>query len=303
MKKRAVRVAISAHIDRSHSSSFPAFPTKTDHRPEGSRVARLCTLFCSGIVLAMLIGSRITDAAPAQETPNSVMPALDRFADFVSEASQLFGIPASWIRAVMRIESAGDVRSVSSKGAMGLMQIMPETWAGLRIRYGLGADPFDAHDNIFAGAAYLRELHDRYGERGFLAAYNAGPARYEGHLATGHSLPVETQNYVATLTPIVAGEHIDGTAVAPSTKAPWTEVSLYMPRSDSGRSMFALSSATHDRQQPTSTAIADWTALAPQSTGLFVATDRWTAAPMSRMWSGRGPAAYGGDLRPKWRGT
>ena len=46
---------------------------------------------------------------------------------------------------------------------MGLMQIMPKTWAELRARYGLGADPFDPRDNILAGAAYIRELHDRYG--------------------------------------------------------------------------------------------------------------------------------------------
>ena len=71
----------------------------------------------------------------------------------------------------------GDVRAISPRGAIGLMQIMPETWAGLRQRYGLGADPYDAHDNIIAGAAYLRELHDRYGIPGFLAAYNAGPSR------------------------------------------------------------------------------------------------------------------------------
>ena len=72
---------------------------------------------------------------------------------------------------------AAIVRAISPKGAIGLMQIMPDTWTGLRRRYGLGIDPFDPHDNILAGAAYLRELHDRYGVPGFLAAYNAGPAR------------------------------------------------------------------------------------------------------------------------------
>jgi hypothetical protein len=156
---------------------------------------------------------------------------------------------------------------------------MPETWAGLRARYGLGADPFDAHDNILAGAAYLRELHDRYGEPGFLAAYNAGPARYEKDLATGQKLPVETQNYLATLAPIVAGEHVDGTVVAHSITQPWTEAALFVARSDSSRTTLALSSATHDRQQPARTEVADWTALAPQSAGLFVATDRRTAHP------------------------
>src|SRR6185312_15393650 len=56
------------------------------------------------------------------------------FAAFVAEASQRFGIPAAWIRAVMHAESFGDMRAISSKGAIGLMQIMPETWAYLRQR-------------------------------------------------------------------------------------------------------------------------------------------------------------------------
>jgi soluble lytic murein transglycosylase-like protein len=69
---------------------------------------------------------------------------------------------------VVQVESSGDVRALSPKGAVGLMQIMPEAWAALRARYGLGADPYDAHDNILAGAAYLRELLDRYGSPGCL---------------------------------------------------------------------------------------------------------------------------------------
>jgi hypothetical protein len=82
---------------------------------------------------------------------------------------------------------------------MGLMQIMPGTWRDLRRALNLGADPFDPHDNITAGAAYLRWLHDRYGDVGFLAAYNAGPGRYDDHLATGRPLPDETRAYVAAV--------------------------------------------------------------------------------------------------------
>jgi soluble lytic murein transglycosylase-like protein len=279
MKESAAHAAISGRIVRSRSSSFPAFPIAKEHRPEACRVVHRRHLLYCGIALATLIGSNTTNAAPATEMPNAVMSTRNSFADFMSEASQLFGIPASWIRAVMQVESGGDVRSVSSKGAMGLMQIMPETWASLRIRYGLGADPFDAHDNILAGAAYLRELHDRYGEPGFLAAYNAGPARYEAHLATGQPLPVETQNYVAILAPIVAGEHNDGTVAASPMSPAWREASLFISRSDSSRTAMASPSATHDRQQPTRTAVADWTALAPQSAGLFVATFRRTVRP------------------------
>lgn len=119
---------------------------------------------------------------------------VDSHADFVEQAALRFGVPLHWIRAVINVESAGDVRARSPKGAMGLMQIMPEAWAELRLRYDLGNDPYDPHDNILAGTAYLRELFDRYGSPGFLAAYNAGPARYEEHLA-GRSLPAETQAY------------------------------------------------------------------------------------------------------------
>ena len=133
----------------------------------------------------------------------SVAAVADPFAAFVAEAAQRFGIPASWIRAIMHAESREDPRAVSPKGAMGLMQIMPSTWANLRARHRLGANPFDPHDNILAGAAFLRELHDRYGSPGFLAAYNAGPGRYEDHLATGRPLPAETRAYVAAIAPLI----------------------------------------------------------------------------------------------------
>jgi hypothetical protein len=279
MNKSDTRAAICTRTPCNSSPFFPAILTPPERWPHSSPVVGRRQLLCGGLALALLIASGITSATPATEMRSGAIQMSDPFAAFVSEASQLFGIPVSWIRAVMRLESAGDVRSVSPKGAMGLMQIMPETWAGLRIRYGLGADPFDAHDNILAGAAYLRELHDRYGEPGFLAAYNAGPARFEQHLATGQPLPAETQNYVATLTPIVAGERINGAVVARSITQPWTEAALFVARYHGSQTTLALSSATHDRQQPARTAVADWTALAPQSAGLFVATDHRTVHP------------------------
>ncbi len=120
----------------------------------------------------------------------------------ITEASRRFGVPAAWIVAVMAAESAGDVRAVSSAGAMGLMQLMPDTWAELRTRHGLGRDPYDPRDNILAGTAYLREMWDRYGDvAAMLAAYNAGPARYDEHRSKGRPLPAETRAYVASLAP------------------------------------------------------------------------------------------------------
>jgi len=104
------------------------------------------------------------------------------------------------LRAIMRAESDGDDKSVSKTGAIGLMQIMPKTYAELQTKLGLGSNPFDPHDNILAGAAYLAEMFERYGEIGTLAAYNAGPRRYEEFLH-GRPLPDETMDYVVRLAP------------------------------------------------------------------------------------------------------
>ena len=128
-----------------------------------------------------------------------MLQSTDRFAKFIEEASDRFAVPARWIRAVIQIESGGDEHAISPRGAMGLMQLMPGTWVELSVRYGLGLDPFDPRDNIFAGTAYLKEMHDRFGSAGFLAAYHAGPSRYEQHLATGQPLPPETVAYVAAV--------------------------------------------------------------------------------------------------------
>jgi hypothetical protein len=125
------------------------------------------------------------------------------WAPYIAEASQRFSVPAHWIRAVMQLESHGDTTALSAKGAMGLMQIMPETYAELRLRYHLGSDPYAPRSNILAGAAYLHELHDRYGPAGVLAAYNAGPGRYEDYLMRGRPLPEETHTYVTALAPIM----------------------------------------------------------------------------------------------------
>jgi hypothetical protein len=156
---------------------------------------RLC---CASFVV-LLLSLGIAHAQPGANGHPVAVAMADPFAGFVAEASHRFALPVSSIRAVMQAESGGDVRALSPKGAIGLMQIMPATWAALRQRYGLGADPYDPRDNILAGTAYLRELHDRFGERGFLAAYNAGPSRYEEHLATGRPLPAETLSYMATV--------------------------------------------------------------------------------------------------------
>ena len=162
-----------------------------------------CTTAAIIASLNLLTGGK---PAAAQQAPFPSRPSnsvTDPIARYVEEASQRFGIPAPWIHAVMQVESAGEIGVTSSAGAMGLMQVMPQTYSTLRARLGLGANAYDPHDNVMAGAAYLREMHDRYGDAGFLAAYNAGPARYKEFRDGGRSLPSETILYMARLGPML----------------------------------------------------------------------------------------------------
>lgn len=172
---------------------------------------------CGVAAIVLLVCSNAVHAQPVEARPPGSVPTTDGVAGFVEEASRRFATPSSWIRSVMQADSGGDLRALSPQGAMGLMQIMPDTWAELRLRYGLGTDPYDPHDNIAAGAAYLREIYDRYGEPGFLAACNAGPDRYEEHVATGRPLPSETVFYIANVTSLLEvignGTVVDASAV------------------------------------------------------------------------------------------
>lgn len=193
---------------------------------ERARIARLCAVFLlSGLATTGPVSGQALAEAPTVLRD----PMRDPHAVAIAEASARFAIPEHWIRAVMQAESAGDPGAVSRAGAMGLMQIMPGTWAALRQEHSLGFDPFEARDNILAGTAYLRAMLDRYGSvGGMLAAYNAGPGRYDAYLSGGRPLPAETRAYVAMLAP-----RLDGTAPLPNraTVADWREAALFTDRS------------------------------------------------------------------------
>ncbi len=228
---------------------------------------------CCASVVVLLLSLGIVHAQPhANGYPAAVAPA-DPFADFVAEASHRFALPVSSIRAVMQAESGGDVRALSPKGAMGLMQIMPATWAALRQRYGLGADPYDPRDNITAGTAYLRELHDRFGEPGFLAAYNAGPSRYEEHLAIGRPLPVETLSYMATVKSLLDGTQAEGSPAAAS----WASSSLFVATAKAALAPAQPSPNQASQHRSTNVLPSTTGPLTPLSDGLFARTsDRRT---------------------------
>ena len=188
-------------------------------------------------------------------------------AAYVTEAALRFGIPEAWIYAVMRVESAGDTSATSPKGAMGLMQVMPATYSALRSRYGFGPDAYNPRDNILAGAAYLREIYDRYGSPGFLAAYNAGPGRYEDSL-TGRRLPVETRAYLARLSPAIGGV-VGHTDALPDPFA-WTRAALFAGRWSDTKPSTENTSAAASADIPPAAPTTQLARLGPPVASLFV---------------------------------
>ncbi|KEZ19445.1 Lytic transglycosylase [Sphingobium yanoikuyae] len=213
-----------------------ARPPSRCHR-RAIRLAAASVIVGSTSFLFPVIALLAPGAAAAQVTSVAAHP----YAPHVAEAAQRFGIPEAWIWAVMRVESNGDAGATSPVGAMGLMQIMPATWATLTARYGLGANVWDVRANILGGAAYLREMVDRYGDLpSALAAYNAGPGRVDDWRARGRSLPAETIAYVAKIAPMVGTSGIAAPAGLPagsrmpiaSTAPSWRSATLFVLRGD-----------------------------------------------------------------------
>ena len=121
-------------------------------------------------------------SAPAAPAPDNVAAKPQTPEDLAAQAAKKYLLPDSFVRSVMKAESGFQPDAVSPKGAIGLMQLMPDT------ARELGVDPRDPHQNTDGGAQYLRELLARYENEPdqvllALAAYNAGPAavtRYHG---------------------------------------------------------------------------------------------------------------------------
>lgn len=175
----------------------------------------------------------------------------------------------------MRAESAYDSRAVSSAGAVGLMQIMPGTWRELRARHGLGSDPFDPRDNILAGAAYLREMHDRYGNiTAMLAAYNAGPQRYDDYFANARELPAETRAYVSTIAPLLGAAPLPPAPSAAAVKSPtWRSAPLFVGGSNSASPTAEMRSGRRHDDSANAPQAPAGNPLSMPSPGLFVPRD------------------------------
>jgi soluble lytic murein transglycosylase-like protein len=202
-KLRAATVAVSAIAFA--SSAFAGPMPALDEAPQVVRLQ------------PVLAPQRPTDTkALAKEQAMSTAALIDRWNPHIKEASRRFKISADWIKAVMRVESGGRTLSddnqpiASTAGAMGIMQVMPETYRDMRLQFGLGADPHDPRDNILAGTAYLSWLKEKYGFPKMFAAYNAGPATFEAQSAGKRKLPKETRDYVKRISVILGIEEPAG---------------------------------------------------------------------------------------------
>jgi len=130
--------------------------------------------------------------APAIRTTKPMSPAAARYDSMVVAHATRQGLRPELVRAVIQVESGFNERATSPKGAMGLMQLMPQTARALGVR-----DAYDPDDNIRGGTKYLRQLLDKYNgnQELALAAYNAGPGAVDKY---GEKVPPyrETKDYV-----------------------------------------------------------------------------------------------------------
>jgi len=239
----------------------------TAHVPKGlEAIGAVAVITASSLLFGAFAYAKSASADP----PPASGRAQAEIETFVEEAAKRFAVPARWIRAIMRVESGGDVRARSPKGAIGLMQVMPSTYEELRLRHGFGVDPFDPRDNILAGSAYIRELLDRYGSPGFLAAYNAGPARFDRYLTARRALPTETLEYLEALAPMIDRGQLQRRVDSGRTSVIGNDAPLFALRADSN----SLGESSSLGLQPNGASIArrvvDLSALVPHSNGLFV---------------------------------
>jgi soluble lytic murein transglycosylase-like protein len=235
-------------------------------RPIGVALCFLGILLTTALPHGAMAASELATLAALSKNSSRVVS----YAAFVTEASRRFAVPEHWIRAVMQFESGGNARAVSSRGALGLMQIMPQTWVEMSARFELGIDPFDPRDNILAGTAFLHEMLDRFGSEGFLAAYNAGPQRYEEHLATGGPLPKETQAYVARLAPLIGVERRKRGTSAARGVVFRQQAALFIEQSGAFSANSQSASTAHWMHSSRIPSAANTSALVPRATGLFM---------------------------------
>ncbi len=158
-------------------------------------------------------GNRIITNKPSKGTvkKNSISNPLRTtkadFDSFIDVYANKYGVDKDLVHAVIQVESNYNPVAISRKGAMGLMQLHPDTASDLGVH-----NPFDVESNLEGGIKYLRDMLDRYGDiRKALAAYNAGPEAVDKY--NGIPPYKETQNYVKKVLSIYKREPVKRTTI------------------------------------------------------------------------------------------
>lgn len=142
-------------------------------------------------------GETVTERASNITSPplrSAPKPAPEGLNQIIEQAARTYGVNPALITSVIRAESGFDAKATSPKGAMGLMQLMPETARDLGV-----TDPYDPRENVMAGTRYLRSLLERYNGdvTQALAAYNWGMGNVERY---PNRMPQETREYISRIT-------------------------------------------------------------------------------------------------------
>ncbi len=152
-------------------------------------------MVCENAIVSRVTADEVPYPEPAVESPQAAIPAATvvvPYGEIIDRVASEQDVPVKLVRAVIQVESAYNVRARSPKGAMGLMQLMPQTAKQYAV-----ADPYDPASNIEAGIKHLKSLLQRLPVALALAAYNAGEAAVERF--NGIPPYPETRNYVSRI--------------------------------------------------------------------------------------------------------
>jgi soluble lytic murein transglycosylase-like protein len=177
-----------------------AFWSATEHRWKPVPTANVRAARSAAAEVNHYLGEQPGESAPLTNFVRGKAFSAQDIDAAIDQAAARHNVDPNLVRAVIKVESNFNPNAVSRKGAMGLMQLMPQTARQLKV-----ANPFDPQQNVDAGVRHLKQLMESYGGdvKLTLAAYNAG----QGAVARSAGIPhfAETRNYVKRITQLYYG--------------------------------------------------------------------------------------------------